>query len=232
MSQGSGTPRTSTPAAGDPSGNRTTPVTRARGLAATRFSSAVGGGAEAQAAQRKRRRRAIRRSTPGILRGLNPGGAMADAETKDATEKIQIYTAGVTWTGDGMGCGVVSTPQSSFDIPIGGAKELGGCGKGVNPEELLLSAVGACFVNTWAIFLKKLALTYAEPALRMRGELEADPAGGFRMRRIQVFARVPASLWAERRSDVEKTVKLAEKYCIISKVAKAAMPVEVEVETV
>ena len=154
---------------------------------------------------------------------------MTDAKVD---QEVQTYSAGVTWSGDATGCGTVTTPQDGVEIPIGGSKELGGCGKGANPEELLLASVGACFVNTWAIFLKKLSIAYAEPALRMRGELEKDPAGGYRMRGIRIIARVPESLWRERRAELEKTLQLAEKYCITSKVAKAAMPVTVEVETV
>jgi peroxiredoxin-like protein len=155
---------------------------------------------------------------------------MTDAATKE--QGVQIYGAGVTWTGDGTGCGTVTTPQAGLEIEIGSSKEMGGCGKGANPEELLLAAVGACFIATWAIFLKKLSIAYAEPALRLRGELEKDPAGGFRMRSINIYARVPGSLWGERRAELEKTLALAEKYCIISKVTKAAMPLKVEVEQV
>jgi hypothetical protein len=43
---------------------------------------------------------------------------------------------------------------------------------------------------------------------------------------------VPAPLYAEKREAVDKTLALAEKYCIISKVAKAAMPLTVKVEVV
>ena len=139
------------------------------------------------------------------------------------------FQAAVSWEGDGSGHGTVSAAETA--IPIGGSKELDGSGHGANPEELLLSAVGACFVATWAIFLKKLAIPYASPSLRLSGELEKDPAGGFRMSAIDIAAVVPKAL-AERRADVEKTLSLAEKYCIISKVARSAMPVKVTIEEV
>jgi organic hydroperoxide reductase OsmC/OhrA len=147
-------------------------------------------------------------------------------------DQIQHYAVGVVWSGDGKGCGEVAAGGGTVTIPIGGSVELDGCGKGANPEELLLASVGACFVNTWAIFLKKLGLTYEEPALRVTGELGADPAGGFRMLSAKIHARVPASLLVEDRAKVEKTLQLAEKYCITSKVARAAMPLEVVVEEV
>jgi organic hydroperoxide reductase OsmC/OhrA len=139
------------------------------------------------------------------------------------------FQAAVSWDGDGAGRGTVSARETT--VPIGGSKDLDGSGHGLNPEELLLSSVGACFVATWAIFLKKLSIPYASPSLRVSGELEKDPAGGFRMSSIDIAAIVPKAL-ADRRAEVEKTLSLAEKYCIISKVARAAMPVRVKIEEV
>ncbi len=155
---------------------------------------------------------------------------MAAEAAEAAEEKVHLFTVGATWSGDARGCGALHLPQGDLSLPIGGSKLLGGCGVGANPEELMLGAIATCFVNTWAIFLKKLNLDYAGPAVRVSGELGPDPAGGFKLRRAAIFARVPAALLAAQRTQVEKTLSLAEKYCIISKVAKAAMPVEVVVE--
>ena len=143
---------------------------------------------------------------------------------------VHRFTASAVWTGDGMGCGTVKLPQGDLSLPVGGSKALGGCGVGANPEELMLAAVAACFVNTWAIFLAKLKVPYTEPAVRVSGDLGPDPAGGFKLLRAVIHARVPAVLLASQKAEVEKTLSLAEKYCIISKVAKAAMPVEVVLE--
>lgn len=165
--------------------------------------------------------------------GANPAGEnQAERTEKPSGEETHRFSVGVTWSGDATGCGEVRVAGGSFGVPIGGSKELGGCGKGANPEELLLAAVGACFVNTWAIFLQKLKLAYAEPAVRMGGTLGRDPAGGYKMTGVTIQALVPAALLAGDRESVEKTLALAEKYCIISKVAKAAMPVTVVVEEV
>lgn len=147
-------------------------------------------------------------------------------------DETQAFTVFATWSGDGSGCGTLKMPQGDVTVPIGGAKALGGCGVGANPEEMLLAAVGACFVSTWAIFLKKLDVGYAEPSISVDGTLGKDPAGGYKMLSVSIRARVPAPLLAEKRAAVEKTLSLAEKYCIISKVAKAAMPLSVKVEEV
>jgi organic hydroperoxide reductase OsmC/OhrA len=143
-----------------------------------------------------------------------------------------LYTASAVWSGDAMGCGTLKLPQGDITLAIGGSKALGGCGLGANPEELMLGAIAVCFVNTWAIFLKKLGVAYAEPAVRVSGTLGPDPAGGLKFQNATIHARVPASLMAGQKAQVEKTLSLAEKYCIISKVAKAAMPVSVVIEEV
>jgi organic hydroperoxide reductase OsmC/OhrA len=142
------------------------------------------------------------------------------------------FHASAVWNGDSSGSGEVRVADGSAGVPIAGSRELGGAGGAANPEELLLAAVAACFVNTWAIFLKKLQIGYAEPAVRVRGTLDKDPAGGFRMTGAVVSARVPEALLSSGRSKIEKSLELTEKYCIISKVARAAMPLTVEIESV
>jgi organic hydroperoxide reductase OsmC/OhrA len=163
---------------------------------------------------------AVAAPQPGVA---PPAAALAPGKTHE-------YAASVRWKGDGTGCGEALVAKESFLIPIGSASELGGCGKGANSEEMLLAAVGTCWVATWAIFLAKLGVPYDEPHLRLTTELGKDPAGGFRLTRMRIHARVPAALLSQHRPAIEKTVVLAEKFCIISKVAKAAMPIEVVLE--
>ena len=147
---------------------------------------------------------------------------MSDAQT----DRFQVSAS---WSGDGAGSGEVSVGDR-VDVPIAGAVSLGGSGGGANPEELLLAATAACFVNTWAIFLKKLAVPYSDPSLSASCEVGPDPAGGFRVTAVALRARVPAEILAAHRPAVEKTLSLAEKYCIISKVVRAGVPMNVEIE--
>ncbi len=145
---------------------------------------------------------------------------------------IHRFDVAANWSGDGAGMGEVRVSEGRFAVPIAGATALGGSGGKANPEELLLAAIAACFSSTWAIFLKKLGLDLADPAVAVSGELGPDPAGGFRMTKAVIRVRVPAALLAAERSKVEKTLQLAEKYCIISKVARAAMSLTVEIDEV
>lgn len=160
------------------------------------------------------------------------GSARTSVREASPTPPEMHFEASAGWKGDGTGSGGLRIGQGGIEIPIAGARELGGAGGAGNPEELLLGALAACFVNTWAIFLKKLQVAYAEPAVRVTGSLGPDPAGGFRLTAAVIHARVPRTLLTSEGPKVEKTLQLAEKYCIISKVARAAMPVKVEVEAV
>ena len=108
-----------------------------------------------------------------------------------------------------------------------GAVALDGKGGGANPEDLLHSAVSACFVQTWAIFVSKLKLPIPLPRLDATADLEKDPAGGYRIARIAVKPLVPAALLSERKADVEKSLSLAEKYCIVSKAVRGSVPISV-----
>jgi len=148
--------------------------------------------------------------------------SMSDAQT-------HRFEVSASWSGDGAGRGEVRVGDT-VAVPIAGAVVLAGSGRGANPEELLLAATAACFVNTWAIFLKKLGVPYSEPSLSASCEVGPDPAGGFRVTALSLRARVPADLLAAHRPAVEKTLSLAEKYCIISKVVRAGVPMKVEID--
>jgi organic hydroperoxide reductase OsmC/OhrA len=174
-----------------------------------------------------------------IPSGKNTRESQADgaAATKSAeggkeTGSGQVFHASANWKGDGEGTGAILLPDASVTIPIAGSRNPDEPAAAANPEELLLAAVAACFVNTWAIFLKKLEVAYAEPAIRVNGTLGKDSAGGYRMTGAVIHALVPAALIEENRALIEKTLQLSEKYCIISKVARAAMPVSVEIEAI
>ena len=147
----------------------------------------------------------------------------------DAGE-VHRFAIRASWRGDARGAGTAELGRGAVSIPIAGATSLGGAGTGANPEELLLAALGACFVNTWAIFVQKLNLEQAELHARVTGELGEDPAGGFRMERAVIHAGVPRALLSSSRPTVEKALGLAEKYCILSKLVRASMDLRVEIE--
>ena len=137
---------------------------------------------------------------------------------------VATFSISATWD-PSVKEGRLANGNGSFATMHAGAAALDGKAGVVNPEELLLSAVAACFVQTWAIFIEKLKLPIPAPRVDGTCALEKDPAGGFRVTRIDLYARVPAALLEERRADVDKALSLAEKYCIVSKAVRGSVPV-------
>ena len=129
------------------------------------------------------------------------------------------FAVSATWDPSGKE-GRLSAAGSGFETAFAGAPSLGGRADRTNPEELALSALLACFVQTWAIFLAKLKLPIERPVVDGAVRLSADPAGGYVLVDFRLFPHVPGELLESRAADVEKTFALAEKYCIVSKVLR------------
>lgn len=137
-----------------------------------------------------------------------------------------LFTIAATWDAE-LKEGRLATADGSLMTTHAGAASLGGKAGAPNPEELLLAGVSACFVQTWAIFLAKLDVPIERPALDGSCEVDKDPAGGFRVTKLNLAPHVPAALWESRRTDVEKTLSLAEKYCIVSKAVRGSLALTV-----
>jgi organic hydroperoxide reductase OsmC/OhrA len=127
--------------------------------------------------------------------------------------------------------GHLETHDGSIRMAHAGASVLGGTAGIANPEELLVAAVSACFVQTWAIFIEKLKLPIEKALVGAGCVVEKDPAGGFHVTSITIEPHIPAAVWADRKDDVEKTLALAEKYCIVSKAVKAGVALSVKPKT-
>ena len=143
-------------------------------------------------------------------------------------EDVSTFSISASWDPAGR-VGRLANADGSFATVHAGAAALGGMASAVNPEELLLAGVAACFVQTWAIFLEKLKLAVPVPRVDATCEMAKDPAGGYRITRIDIAALVPPALLDERRADVDKALSLAEKYCIVSKAVQGSVPVSVAV---
>lgn len=137
-----------------------------------------------------------------------------------------VFRLETTWSGEANE-GSLESQSHTLSVRYSGAPGLGGKPSLTNPEELLLSAIAACFVQTWAIFLKKLALPVPEPAIEVSGTVEKDPQGGYRFTHIEIVPHVPAGLLESQNEKVVKTLALAEKYCIVSKAVRGSVTLAV-----
>lgn len=129
------------------------------------------------------------------------------------------FSVRTTWDA-AQDSGRVRNDDGSFDVEHRGAAAFGGAGGAVSPEELLLSGVSTCFAHTWGIFVKKLGVPLEALCIHATCLVAPDPAGGFRVTEIQLLPEVPKAIWESHREKLEKTLALAEKYCIVSKAVR------------
>ena len=124
--------------------------------------------------RRPRRSRRSSRRAPGRRRGagiptVSPRRrSSCSALRRDGRDQMSgehHFTASVTWDANERS-GALASGTGHLSTTFGGAPSLGGRVDRTNPEELLLGALLACFVQTWAIFLTKLRAADREPARR------------------------------------------------------------------
>jgi hypothetical protein len=183
--------------------------------------AAVGAGAAAQLAANAGRATSCARTRAGgrrkrakITRGILAG------------DEVHLHRS-ASWVGDGMGCGNLKLLGRHLlrDRRIGKLRDAASAGPRRSSWERW-----PCFV------IPGRSPRQAQGAIRSRRCASRgtwpDPAGGFKLLKTIVYALVPSSLFASQKEQIEKTLSLSEKYCIISKIAKTAMPLEVVIEEI
>jgi len=101
-----------------------------------------------------------------------------------------------------------------FSIP----EDMGGKGKGTNPEELLLSAVAGCFTLTLAIVLRIQKLPYSDLSVGAEGLVTGVPRD-LKYQRVTVIPTI-AGADAARRADYLAAVEKAHQRCFIGQALK------------
>ena len=104
------------------------------------------------------------------------------------------------WSGDGMGSGEARCPEGAPSVPIAGATVLGGL-RGPAPTRRAPARRARRLLSQHLGHLPEEArVDYAEPTLRVSGELGKDPAGGFRIREGRDPRPRAGALLAEQRA--------------------------------
>jgi peroxiredoxin-like protein len=101
-----------------------------------------------------------------------------------------------------------------FSIPA----DMGGKGKGTNPEELLLSAVAACFTLTLAIVLRIQKLPYTDLQIGAEGLVTGVPRD-LEYQRVTVVPTITGTD-APRRADYLAAIEKAHQRCFIGQALK------------
>jgi peroxiredoxin-like protein len=142
---------------------------------------------------------------------------------------IHEYPVSVTWTGGRDGSGTVTADRSGVSNPISVPPEFQGPGNGTNPEELLASAVAACYSITFGIIAGNRKLPVQSLDVKAVGEVEQAGAN-FVYKKITIRPTITLSADAteEQVAMAEDMSHKADLYCIITNAVRGKVEVAVE----
>lgn len=143
--------------------------------------------------------------------------------------QIHEYPVTVSWTGGRDGSGTVTGGNSGVSNPISVPAEFQGPGEGTNPEELLCSAVAACYSITFGIIASNRKLPFKALDTKATGEVEQ---AGMQFTYTKITIRPTITLdSAATDADVAMAEDMAHKadaYCIITNAVRGKVTIEVE----
>lgn len=124
------------------------------------------------------------------------------------------FQSKLSWSGGRLSSGFVEAGGERFRFSV--PASMGGLGLGTNPEELLLSAVGACYVATLAGTLETLRLPVAALEVRVEGTVSGYPGPEARVSEISVN---PTFIGGEigREADYQGAAFKARERCFIGR---------------
>lgn len=146
---------------------------------------------------------------------------------------IHPYPVLVQWHGGRDGSGTVHNEHSGEAFPIAVPTEFQGPGGGTNPEELLTSAIAACYTITFGIVGANRKLPVRNVETHALGEVEQAGAS-FTYKKITIKPKITLEAGAteDQSKMAEDMAHKADAYCIITNAVHGKVEIVVEPEIV
>lgn len=134
------------------------------------------------------------------------------------------------WSGGRRGKGQIQAGNLSSVLSTPASMD--GLGQGTNPDELLLSAAGSCYMMTLAFALERRDISFKDLSVTSTGT--ANDNGGLHFEKIVHHPRIVLDQDVDEAliEQVEKLVKLSESRCMVSKALKGNVEIEVKAEII
>lgn len=142
---------------------------------------------------------------------------------------IHEYPVHVNWKGGRDGGGDVTAEHSSESFPIAVPTEFQGPGGATNPEELLTSAIAACYTMTFGIIAANRKLPVTDVKVEAVGSV--DQSGmSFTYKSVVVKPTITLSADAtdEQVASTEDFAHKADAYCIVTNAVRGKVEITVE----
>lgn len=141
---------------------------------------------------------------------------------------LHDYPVHVSWTGGRDGGGTVTAHHSGENFPIAVPTEFQGPGGATNPEELLASAVAACYSITFGIIAQNRKLPVTSLEVEAVGQVEQNGATfNYQSIAIKPTIVLDATATEEHMKMAEDMAHKADNYCIITNAVRGKVAIEV-----
>lgn len=142
---------------------------------------------------------------------------------------IHEYPVAVNWTGGREGSGDVTAEHSGEHFPLAVPAEFQGPGGATNPEELLTSAIAACYTITFGIIAANRKLPVTGIKVDAIGSVDQSGAS-FTYKSVAVRPSITVSADAtdEQIAQVEEFAHKADSYCIVTNAVRGKVEISVE----
>ncbi|MEM2142516.1 MAG: OsmC family protein [Candidatus Thorarchaeota archaeon] len=139
------------------------------------------------------------------------------------SEEPRIFEQRIRWVGDRKG----QITASGMPTIISGGLNQTGDERHHTPEDLLVAAVGSCFMNSFLTFLEKMRLEVVSFEATCTGTLEKVDRS-YEVTKVHIRARVVIND-EEIRPRIERALELGAKYCFVANSLKATVSHENEI---
>ncbi|MHA1907128.1 MAG: OsmC family protein [Candidatus Thorarchaeota archaeon] len=144
-------------------------------------------------------------------------------KTKPKYPETIVYISKAVWDGQTGGTATVTDDREIiFDTP----KTYGGGGEAVCPDEMFVSAVLGCLINTFLDFKRKTMLELIDISLNGEATAKFD-SEGYQIVGIKVQGKVVVDI-----DDIEygeRAVEMMKKYCHLTRSIKECIPIEYDI---
>jgi organic hydroperoxide reductase OsmC/OhrA len=142
-------------------------------------------------------------------------------ENMTTPEKKHLFQSSVAWDGEtGGDITIKDLPELKIDTPT----EWGGQGRSYCPDQLFVSCVGGCLLETFLFIKNKMKLNLLQLRVSIQMSIRQTRDGYYVS---EIEGKVQVTVEKGEKEKGETCAQLAEEYCHLIRLIKKAIPVKI-----
>ncbi len=134
-----------------------------------------------------------------------------------------VYVSEAVWDGETGGTATVTDNRTIvFDTP----KTYGGRGEGVCPDEMFVSAIVGCLINTFLDFKRKTMLELIALKLNGAATVKLD-SEGYKIIGIKIEGEIVVD--SDDLDYVDRAIEMMKKYCHLTRSINDCIPIDYDI---